>query len=164
MWWSFSCAVAAEAEWLRPAYVAYLRARGEPEADYFAAELIFGELISNVVRHAPGPIRVDVTWADGLRPTLSVTDLGGGFALREILPENILEESGRGLFLVSAFGEGLTVEANVDGSNSVRVTLPIRADPERRLRFASIGQPVLECRPLCGTAANIVPPDHDSGV
>jgi anti-sigma regulatory factor (Ser/Thr protein kinase) len=56
MWWSFAAADAADAEWLRPAVLQYLRARGTDDSNYGSAELIFGELIGNVVRHAPGEI------------------------------------------------------------------------------------------------------------
>lgn len=125
MWWSFAAADATEAEWLRSAFGAYLRARGAEDADYYSAELIFGELVGNVVRHAPGPIVVDVRWT-GEAPVLSVTDRGPGFALRAALPQDVLAESGRGLFLVNAFSDGVTVEPNPGGGTRVSVVLRIR--------------------------------------
>lgn len=143
MWWSFACADAGQAEWLRPAFLAYLTARGCADDDYFAAEMVFGELIGNVVRHAPGPIRVDVTWTAGRRPLLAVTDYGPGFRLPEENAVDFMAESGRGLFLVRTFSESVTTERHADGGNSVCATLRIRQAapfraPERR---ASAGNP-----------------------
>ncbi len=125
MWWSFAAAEAAQAEFLRPAFMAYLRARGAEDSDYDSAELIFGELIGNVVRHAPGPIAVTVRW-NSEAPVLVVADRGAGFDVRSALPEGLLSEGGRGLFLVNAFGSRLSAERNSTGGSRVSVVLPIR--------------------------------------
>ena len=126
MWWSFAAAEAAQAEFIRPAFMSYLRARGTDGADYGSAELIFGELIGNVVRHAPGPIAVTVRWNEDA-PVLVVADRGPGFfRLHSTLPDALFSESGRGLFLVSAFGNDLVVEQNPTGGSRVSIVLPIR--------------------------------------
>jgi anti-sigma regulatory factor (Ser/Thr protein kinase) len=124
MWWYFSGSNAAEAEWLRPAFMRYVRARGVEEADYSSVELIFGELVSNVVRHAPGEISVGVEW-EGDFPVLTVCDRGPGFELHPTLPEDLLAESGRGLFLVQMFGDDLRVAPNPGGGARVSVTLRV---------------------------------------
>ncbi len=125
MWWCFAAAEAAQAEFLRPAFMAYLRARGTEDSEFENAELIFGELVGNVVRHAPGPIAVTVRWnADA--PILVIADHGPGFSMHSTLPENMLAESGRGLFLVNIFGRELAVQANPTGGVRVSVILPIR--------------------------------------
>lgn len=130
MWWSFAAAEASQAEFLRPAFMAYLRARGADDADYASAELIFGELIGNVVRHAPGPIAVTVSWKDDA-PVLVVADSGHGFRLRSTLPDALLSESGRGLFMVNMFGNDLRVERNQMGGARVSVVLPVRRECDR---------------------------------
>ena len=125
--WSFSAMDAAEAQGMRQAFMAYLRARGVADADYASAELIFGELVGNVVRHAPGPIAITVDWT-GTYPRIIVDDEGPGFtAVRDqALPENLLAEGGRGLFLVDAYsGGGIRVESRPSGGTRVSAELTI---------------------------------------
>ena len=113
---------------MRQAFMAYLRARGVADADYASAELIFGELVGNVVRHAPGPIAILVEW-ESEYPRLSVTDRGPGFTPihDQVLPENILAEGGRGLFLVEAYCNGaIRVEPVATGGTKVTAVLTIR--------------------------------------
>jgi anti-sigma regulatory factor (Ser/Thr protein kinase) len=125
VWWFFSAADALEAEWLRSAFIRYLQARGQDDADYEAAELIFGELVGNVVRHAPGEIAIRVDWTDGEMPVLTVCDRGPGFRIRRVLPADLFAESGRGLFLVGVFGDDLRVYGNPGGGSCVSVRLRI---------------------------------------
>ena len=132
MWWHFSAADAREADWLRPAFLHYLRARGAEDADYMAAEMIFGELIGNVVRHAPGEISIRVDWRPGERPLLCVSDRGPGFRLAPVLPDDIFAETGRGLFLVRAFAHSLSVQRRPGGGSTVRARLQIAPGPARR--------------------------------
>jgi PAS domain S-box-containing protein len=68
--------------------------------DIPAAELVFGELIGNAVRHAPGSIDVELTIDDPAQPVLHVIDDGPGYASETHLPPDDAE-SGRGLFLVA---------------------------------------------------------------
>jgi anti-sigma regulatory factor (Ser/Thr protein kinase) len=84
--------------------------------------LIFGELIGNVVRYAPGPITamLDVS---GPAPVLHVVDEGRGFEFRPRLPADLLSERGRGLFLVTAFAEELSVERRRTGGSHARAVL-----------------------------------------
>jgi len=78
-----------------------------PNSDLAGAELIFTELISNVVRHASGPATVCLDW-HCLRPTLFVVDGGCGFRSkpRPSLPD-VTAEHGRGLALVAALALGM---------------------------------------------------------
>ena len=46
--------------------------------DVAIAEIVFGELSSNAVRYAPGPVDVIVDWS-GPDPVLHVLDKGPGF-------------------------------------------------------------------------------------
>ena len=64
---------------LRRELVAYLRRHGEEESDFDAAELLVAEAVGNAIRHTAGPVWVSLTWR-GTNPTMSVYDLGPGFA------------------------------------------------------------------------------------
>jgi len=121
--WRFSTDDAVTAERARPAFVAYLAGRGISGEALSAAEAIFGELVGNVVRHAPGPIEVD------LRSTregylLAVRDRGAGFVRPPVLLPDMLAESGRGLYLVSVLGSPPEVRRRPDGGAEVSVVLP----------------------------------------
>jgi PAS domain S-box-containing protein len=64
------------------------------------AELVLGELISNVVRHAPGPLEI-ILDSTSEHVVLHVIDEGPGFERPPMLPLDVLSESGRGLYIVS---------------------------------------------------------------
>ncbi|HYZ16782.1 MAG TPA: ATP-binding protein [Candidatus Acidoferrum sp.] len=101
----------------------YLEANATEDSDLYGAELIFGELIANVARHAPGELEANLSWVDGAA-VLEVRDRGDGFTLCVTLPGE-QAESTRGLFLVAAYGSDLVQEANPSGS-LIRVVLPVR--------------------------------------
>jgi len=91
---------------------------GEEETR-FAAELAFGELLANAVRHAPGAVRV-LASTDGERGgQLVVEDGGAGFTPTTQEP-NPLAERGRGLGLVRAVASDVTIDAMRRGT---RVTV-----------------------------------------
>jgi anti-sigma regulatory factor (Ser/Thr protein kinase) len=123
--WSFDGSDAMAAHGARASFVRALREAGAPDSDFGAAELIFGELVGNVVRHAPGRIEIDLVWS-GEAPVLHVLDRGASFDLAAVLPTDVMQESGRGLFLVELLGEGFAVDALPRRGNHARVTLPIR--------------------------------------
>ena len=81
---------------------------GDPEFDHFTAQLIYTELIGNVMRHARGPVDVQLRCVDG-KALLHVFDRGTGFVLDPVLPQAPLQEGGRGLFLVTQFAERVKV-------------------------------------------------------
>lgn len=122
--WSFDAENAQAAHDAREEFVAYLRGEAVAEADFAAAEIVFGELIGNVVRHAPGPIEVQVDWS-GDSPVLHVTDRGRGFVRHPGLPANPLSESGRGLYIIDQFTRNLRVERIAGYGNHVAVELTI---------------------------------------
>jgi PAS domain S-box-containing protein len=141
--WEFDAADAAGAGAARAEYAAALHAAGLAADEVFSAELVFGELIGNVVRYAPGPIRamLDVS---GEAPVLHVIDAGQGFEFRPRLPADILSERGRGLFLVTAFAEELSVERRRGGGSHARAVL--RGLTRNRIA-ASLGRDVVLERP-----------------
>lgn len=85
---------------------------GDSEFDRFAAQLIYTELIGNVMRHARGPVDIQLRCVEG-KALLHVFDRGEGFRFEPALPQSPLQESGRGLFLVSRFAERVNVHTLV---------------------------------------------------
>ncbi len=97
---------------------------GDPEFDRFTAQLIYTELIGNVMRHARGPVDIQLRCVDG-KALLHVFDRGDGFVLKTMLPEAPLQESGRGLFLVSRFAERVNVHTLVGHGTCVSAVFEI---------------------------------------
>lgn len=96
------------------------------EPDVFPASVIFGELVSNVIKHAPaGGVRM---WLEavGERFALCISDAGHGFteSQTQALPDEG-RESGRGLFIVRAVSEDFSY-GRLDGEFMVRAVLPLR--------------------------------------
>lgn len=119
MFWQFESTDASEALKARKQFVAALRRANRP-LDTFAAEVVFGELVGNVVRHAPGPVRIGLELDDDA--VLRVHDEGRGFAPRKSLPDP-LDETGRGLFLVSKLAKEMKIERISGDGMSVCVVL-----------------------------------------
>jgi serine phosphatase RsbU (regulator of sigma subunit)/anti-sigma regulatory factor (Ser/Thr protein kinase) len=122
--WVFRADDARSAEDARAGFIAFLKTRGVPDANYAAAELVFGELIGNVVRHAPGPITIELDWEKD-DPVLHVIDRGRAFDVKASLPDDVMSESGRGLFLVSVLTDDFAVTSLPDYGNHTRVKLRI---------------------------------------
>jgi anti-sigma regulatory factor (Ser/Thr protein kinase) len=119
----------------------FLRRHGLPSSDFDAADLVVSELLSNVVRHAPGPAWVSLGWA-GAHPVLVVHDLGGGFELDALEAPAPDRMGGRGLLIVDRLVAHLAVAARRAGGASVTVDLPVERattgqhDPPRHTRDA----------------------------
>jgi len=120
--WAFDAENAQAAHDTRSEFMNHLRERAPADADFAAAELVFGELIGNVVRHAPGPIEVHVEWS-GRQPVLHVIDRGRGFLRDPALPPDLLSEGGRGLYIVSQLTHGFRVERIAGYGNHVAAVL-----------------------------------------
>lgn len=91
---------------------------GREDARY-ESELAFGELFSNVVRHAPGIVLAQARPAgDGAE--LVVTDWGAGLSSGPEAPD-MFAESGRGLQLVSAISAGVDIETGPDAGTTITV-------------------------------------------
>jgi serine phosphatase RsbU (regulator of sigma subunit)/anti-sigma regulatory factor (Ser/Thr protein kinase) len=73
-------------------------------ADINACEVIFSELVGNVLRYAPGRLSLGLS-VDRHGTWLHVMDDGPGFDGPPSLPKDLWSESGRGLFLVGALAE-----------------------------------------------------------
>jgi anti-sigma regulatory factor (Ser/Thr protein kinase) len=94
------------------------------DADQCAnAELIFCELIGNVVRHAHAPEVAIAVDHGGRYSVLHVIDRGSGFHHISRLPPDPFAENGRGLFLIAALSIDFTVSERPDGGSHARVVL-----------------------------------------
>lgn len=115
----------ARAAWdARSHFVDYLHSIGSGKRFINAAELIFGELLGNVVCHAPGPVEVSVDPNDD-KLVLHVIDSGPPIAVTDWrLPEDTLSERGRGLFIVAQLAAEVRIEHIVNYGNHISVTMP----------------------------------------
>ncbi len=138
--WHFEAANAVDARAVRPQFVEHLRFLCTPTSDIPAAEIVFGELVSNVIRHAPGPIQIMAKTSYNGFVTLCVWDQGDGFTLQPRLPDR-LSEGGRGLYIILSLCRNVTVHRTAEGPNEVCVVLPVIALAHRAAALVSIEQP-----------------------
>jgi PAS domain S-box-containing protein len=121
--WTFSTDDARAAVDARTQFVAFLRSADYGDQLIDCAELVFGELLGNVVRHAPGPVEVSFERRDD-GGILHLIDSGTAFPLVERrLPEDAFSDFGRGLFIVQHLASDLRVEHIPNCGNHIRVTL-----------------------------------------
>jgi PAS domain S-box-containing protein len=123
--WTFDTGDSETAHNARHAFVEALRDGGMSPEETGTAELIFGELLGNVVRYAPGPIDITFDWNDQM-PVLHVLDRGPGFTLVPRLPSDLLSERGRGLYIVWSLAEDFNVTERFDGGSHARAVLGSR--------------------------------------
>jgi len=84
------------------------------DEEFLESELVFGELFSNVVRHAPGPLEVRArATAEG--GEIVVIDRGSGCPMTAQSIDQFAE-SGRGLHLVRALADRVLIEPSPSGS------------------------------------------------
>ena len=91
-------------------------------AERFAAELAFGELIANAVRHAPGLVVARCRIAPGGTATIELDDTGSGFVPAPAVTD-VYAETGRGLALLRRLADHVVVGSAPGGGASVRVQL-----------------------------------------
>ncbi len=125
--WRFSAANPSEGLGARRAFLAFLHERCTTDSDYYGSQLIFGELVSNVIRHARGPIDIRVYSDRSETLTLDVSDCGESFSLEPSLPAHS-KEVGRGLYIVSRLTRSLSV-TRLEKGNKVSAVLPVTAKP-----------------------------------
>jgi PAS domain S-box-containing protein len=88
----------------------------------FAAELTFGELIANAVRHAPGLVVARCRISACRVATIELDDAGSGFVPAPI-PADLFAETGRGLAMLRRLAADVVVASAPGGGASVRVRL-----------------------------------------
>jgi CHASE3 domain sensor protein/anti-sigma regulatory factor (Ser/Thr protein kinase) len=141
--WTFHSNDAEAAACARRTFVDVLATAQPTAEDLFNAELVFGELLGNVVRYASGPLEV-VLDRRGARPVLHVLDAGPGFALVPRLPAELLSERGRGLFLVSSLSEDFNASRRAGGKGShARAVLRVRNGPPASKSVALVQAPAV---------------------
>ncbi len=110
----------------RALFVEFLRGANCDRDFIDRAELVFGELLGNVVRHAPGSVEISVDSNDETL-VLHVFDSGPPIApARHRLPEDMFSERGRGLFIVEQLAADIQIERVPDRGNHISVTLARR--------------------------------------
>ncbi len=132
--WRFAVHEQNAAREARREIVAVLHGRGATDADTALTELVFSELLGNIVRHCSdeAEFALDIS---GDVPILHALDRGPGFTYNARLPKDIMSDSGRGLFIVQSLISDLNITRRTDGGSHARAVLPftIRANrPERR--------------------------------
>jgi anti-sigma regulatory factor (Ser/Thr protein kinase) len=112
----------------RARFVEFLQSLASPSEFIDTAELVFGELLGNVVRHAPGPVEISIDLYDDAM-VLHVVDSGPPLTAigRRRLPDDVLSERGRGLFIVQHLATEVRIERVRERGNHISVTMPRRA-------------------------------------
>ncbi|MBD5635672.1 MAG: serine/threonine-protein phosphatase, partial [Candidatus Eremiobacteraeota bacterium] len=133
--WRFHAEDAARASGARASFALYFSACGASLDERVCAELAFGELLGNVVRHAPGPVDIELAWS-GRVPRLSVSDRGSKpFAAGDPLAPALVAECGRGLLMLRELG--LRPEANAREGGGTRVVVELTCAALDRTTVAS---------------------------
>jgi anti-sigma regulatory factor (Ser/Thr protein kinase) len=114
----------------RAEVVATLLAAGATQAEAGDAETVFGELVGNVVRHAPGICEIALDRA-GPMPVLNVLDRGRGRGVTHtaMLRADAFAESGRGLFIARALALEFNAFPRAGGGTHVRAVLSASGRP-----------------------------------
>ena len=120
--WTFDSSDAHVARSVREEIVDLLEQRGFSSGAIFAVELVYGELIGNVVRYAPG--KLDVVLDTSARsPVLHVLDHGAGFRMTPRLPYDDMSERGRGLFIINELVDQFHVLRRSSGGSHASAVL-----------------------------------------
>ena len=103
----------------------FLRPLGTTDSDLDGAEIIFGELLTNALRHSGSAAVARLTCDSARRFVLEIRDTGPGFTLESgVASANADAEGGRGLLIAQKLGAGLSVSAD-HGSCVVEAHLPV---------------------------------------
>ena len=110
---------------MRSAVEAFFDEAADETSDVPGALLVFGELVANVVRHAPGAIAVRIDWPIDGPVMLYVDDAGPGPRPVPRHNEDPLRESGRGIDIVRALARHVKIAAAPSGGTHVSAELPL---------------------------------------
>ncbi|MBD5633291.1 MAG: SpoIIE family protein phosphatase [Candidatus Eremiobacteraeota bacterium] len=125
--WTFDALDGDAARYVRAELVCSLRDAGLSEDEISGAELVFGELLGNVVRYAAGRAKIMLDLTSSY-PVLHVLDDGTGFEHNARLPIDPMQESGRGLFIASSLAYELTVSPRIGGGSHARAVIACHSD------------------------------------
>ncbi len=121
--WAFDVGDSAAAYAIKRDFATAVQAAYGAAADTSFCEMIFSELVGNVLRYAPGRLSLGLS-SDARGLWLHVMDDGPGFDGPPTLPSDVWAESGRGLYLVSALAENLEIRRLPEYGTYVKVLLP----------------------------------------
>ena len=113
---------------MRRELMTLLHEQGSADSDFDSAELIYGELIGNLIRHARGKVTVGLDWSDEF-PMLSVADEQRYVAPIISLPSDPLAESGRGLYIVKSLAKDFALIDGGSSGSAARAILPVKRRP-----------------------------------
>jgi anti-sigma regulatory factor (Ser/Thr protein kinase) len=129
MEWHFWAADKSAANAARRSFADFVRGLCNEKSACQTAEIVYGELVGNAIRHAPGPIDIRVQAdAHGL-VRLDVCDTGPAFTLTGTLPTPD-SECGRGLYIVAKLCPDLSLTRTAVG-NRVSAMLQLDVEPSR---------------------------------
>jgi serine phosphatase RsbU (regulator of sigma subunit)/anti-sigma regulatory factor (Ser/Thr protein kinase)/CHASE3 domain sensor protein len=125
--WNFDARREDAARRVKSEFMSRLALLGPRAPDPAVAQIIFGELLSNAVQHAPGPVRLELAVRDG-RVVLAIEDQNPAFPQNGSLhpqPPQWDAERGRGLFLISTLCPEIRIVPTREGKVTT-VVLPER--------------------------------------
>ena len=121
--WSLAAADARDGVLQRRAFRNYLEQYGDRAGDFDAAEALYGELVGNCVRHAPGRIVVEFNWDDR---TLVVTDARERLRSWPFSPDDPgAEATHHSYALINAFTARIHLTRDAAGGTRASVLLPV---------------------------------------
>jgi hypothetical protein len=121
--WSLAAADARDGVLQRRAFRNYLEQYGDRASDFDAAEAVYGELVGNCVRHAPGRIAVEFNWDDR---TLVVVDACERLRSWPFSPDDPRAESTHHAYaLIHAFTARIHLKHDPAGGTRASVLLPV---------------------------------------
>jgi hypothetical protein len=123
--WTFDTKSYSDTKHMRDQFVSLLYACGTSDSDFYAAELIYGELVGNVLRHSDGRASIALVW-NGAHPTLTVHDEEKMFEHSCDLPFDPMQENGRGLYIVKALAVSLKFRDIIGDGSKVTAVLPVK--------------------------------------
>lgn len=122
--WQLDASDPAAASAMRKRFTSALPTQRFSAENIADAELVFGELIGNIVRHAGANGRAEIVLDhSGPRTVLHVLDQGAGFRYVSRLAPDPYSEHGRGLFLIAAMTADFVVDQRPDGGSHARAVL-----------------------------------------
>ncbi len=121
--WALAARDARQALRLRHVFRAYLIAHGHPASDFHAAEVVYGELVANCDRHAPGPVRVEFRWEGAV---LAVVDGSDRLRTWPFSPDDCAAETTHHAYaLLRELGREVRLAREPGGGTRASVVLPV---------------------------------------
>jgi hypothetical protein len=121
--WSLITTTARDGARLRHAFRDYLEYYGDPASDFDAAEAVYGELIGNCARHAPGELRIEFRWSDQTLVVVDRSDRLRSWPFSSDDPRS--EATYHAYALISAYTGRIHITREPDGRTRATVELPV---------------------------------------